>query len=146
MDDALHAFAVDVGDPHARRERARILLADGVTVQDVEALGRHFELTCRDETEAVKAMCACLADPESRAARLLDLHEQEHAAQDVAVLARMAYCRVVTDRRAAAEIAKEMDLPVDRVMALVEQGRAIRKQDDDMAAMTFAAVANRKRR
>lgn len=149
MDEVLQGFAVDAGDPQRRRARAQALLAESVTAEQVETLGRYFEGITEDECSAIRMLCACLYDPAKRTAKLQDLQKAAAARQerrqapypgqgqwqspdtaDAARQARIAFCRVVADRKPEAEVATEMGLPVSRVRELVEQGRAIQSARD----------------
>lgn len=152
--EVLAGFAVHVGFPAKRAELAGYLLGEGVTANEVEALGVHCEKTVADGEAAVaRVLVALLTSPAKRSARLGDLGvvgaaKAARAAKTDPVFGdrpytpsplpgedpdayqrdrdcRIAYCAVVADRRAPEAVARDFGISVDELQAMVDRGRAI---------------------
>jgi hypothetical protein len=151
--EVLAGFAVHVGFPDKRAALAGKLLGEGVTADQVEALGVHCEKTVEGEAAAARVLTALLGDPTKRTARLADLGivdaakarraaevdrpfgdrpyspsplpGEDPAAYERERACRMAYCAVVADRRAPEAVARDFGVTVDELQAMVDRGRAL---------------------
>jgi len=146
--ETLAGFAVHTGFPEQRAALAGQLLADGVSVADVEALGSHCEKMIEGEANAIRVLLALLQDPEKRTARLADLatvaaaklnrkaktdggpnqHFKVDAGPEEIDHDRkcyMVYCRVVADRKEIRFVANEFGLPLDSMPAMIARGREL---------------------
>lgn len=151
MDDAILIYGVHALDALARRALATRLVAESVTIDDVELLGDHVAASTNVSARP-DALLAILTDPKARDDYLPQLRRQrvlraDRGAKDqrfgdkptaVAPLAgedakkwehdracRIAYCRVRADRRSVAAVADELGVPAADVPAMVERGAAL---------------------
>lgn len=148
MDEMLRGFGVDAGDIRRRRDRAQALVAEGVAVDDVELLGRHCEASFDEQhqVDAVRLLCSILYDPAKRTARLADLRKAAQARQERRAThypgssywqspapndgeerrAMVASCRVLSDRHAPADVARDLEVSLQRLDELIRLGCRLR--------------------
>ena len=148
MTDVLAAAEVHIGFPQKRRELAGDLISRGVLVSEAEALIAHCVGTCSPPA-TTKVLVSILEDEAKCRSRLADLRAVEEARgrrrrafgdkpSQIAPLpgedqevwdhdrqCRIAYCRVVADRRSVQEIATELAVSVTTCKVMVERGRTL---------------------
>lgn len=151
--EVLAGFAVHVGFPAKRSELAGYLLGEGVTADQVEALGAHCEKTVEGEASVARVLVSLLTSPAKRNARLDDLgvvvaaqaaraakadsapgdrpwtpsplpgEPQEAYERDRAC--RLAYCAVAADRRSPESVARDLGVSIDELQSMLARGRAL---------------------
>jgi hypothetical protein len=146
--DLLGVYAVHEGFPLQRHAAGQRLMEAGWTLTDLRALHGHVErTTAPHQTAAVFA--SLMADLKIAAERLIDIQRCDDLRAEKAdpypgaalwtkpkcespdfartVNRRIAYGRVVADRRPLDETAREMDLSIGEVERLVAEERADRE-------------------
>lgn len=146
--DLLAVYGVHEGFPLQRHAAAQRLLDAGWILGDLRTLHGHVErTTASHQTAAVFA--SLMTDLKVAAERLLDIQHCDELRADKAdpypgsaqwstprcespsfarsVNRRIAYGRVVADRRPMDEVAREMDLSIGEVERLVAEEREDRK-------------------
>lgn len=150
LDEALAAFAVHTAMPAKRRELAGYLASEGVSVDDVVALGQHCEKTL-PEAKVPVVLISLLTAAGKREERLAELGRTKEARAKILERApgdraysdrptegetqeqwqhdrncRIAYCAVVSDRRDKAAVAKDLGVQLGaKFDAMIERGRAL---------------------
>ena len=154
MADELAAADVHAGFAEQRLELARRMLAEGVGTADVALLAGHCRDTVTGGPGAVaRVLVSLLVDAAKREPRLADLRavagiKRERAAEALRApgdapyvpgpgegepaevwshdrMCRIAWCRVHGDRRPKAEVARELEVQLGTLEAMLARGQAL---------------------
>lgn len=153
MDDALLLYDVHAAFALNRRKLAATLVSEAVTPDDVALIADQITRSTDAQANRPAIILAVLADPAARADRITQLRRQAELraaakaeprfgdkpaaiaplpGEDAKKWAydrncRIAYCRVVADRRSAAEVATELGVPAADLPAMIERGLALQE-------------------
>jgi hypothetical protein len=154
MNEVLAGFAVHTGFPQKRSTLAGKLLSDGVTTEQVEAVGQNCEAMVEGQANAIRVLISLLEDHEKLKARIEDLAviaaaqaKRKEKAQprpfgdkraEPGPMAEetpeqweftrrcvMAYCRVQQDRHDPLRVAADLGVSMENLQQMIAKGREI---------------------
>ena len=153
--EALAVYEVHAGFPEKRMGLAGQLVAAGVSLDDIELVGDHCRATVEGVAAAARVLASLLGDDRKLQARLVDLRtireaqakralrgvdkapgdqpyvpgpigEEPRAVWEHDRQCELAVCRVDSDRRSIAEVAREMDVSETTLRVMLDRGRVLR--------------------
>lgn len=145
--DVLRDYGIDLAYPDQRIEKARAVADAGLDADGFACWCREVEVSCGiGDPKVPKIIAAAILEGPGRlqsavrdalacseARRLRSDPRAGYGVgersgpdtSDEARLARIAFCRQVADRKPAEQVARELDVTVERLAELVESGRAM---------------------